>query len=105
MLFLRLLGTPALSDNGSALTGLATRRHRLALLALLAISRSRPQSRNRLVGGLWPERDEEHACNPAEPGRLPSCGNSCSPRLPGTGVAPLAEPMSPRVLADATTVW
>ena len=63
MLFLRLLGGPSLCGNGSTLTGPATQRHRLALLALLASSRSRPQSRDKLVGWLWPERDVEHARN------------------------------------------
>ena len=63
MLFLRLLGGPSLCDNGSTLTGPATQRHRLALLALLASSRSRPQSRDKLVAWLWPERDVEHARN------------------------------------------
>ena len=63
MLFLRLLGGPSLCGNGSTLTGPATQRHRLALLALLASSRSRPQSRDKLVAWLWPERDVEHARN------------------------------------------
>jgi DNA-binding SARP family transcriptional activator/predicted ATPase len=63
MLFLRMLGGPSLCDNGSTLTGPATQRHRLALLALLASSRSRPQSRDKLVAWLWPERDVEHARN------------------------------------------
>jgi predicted ATPase/DNA-binding SARP family transcriptional activator len=63
MLFLRLLGGSSLCDNGSTLTGPATQRHRLALLALLAISRSRPQSRDKLVAWLWPERDVERARN------------------------------------------
>jgi TolB-like protein/DNA-binding SARP family transcriptional activator len=63
MLFLRLLGGPSLCGNGSPLTGPATQRHRLALLALLASSRSRPQSRDKLVAWLWPERDVEHARN------------------------------------------
>jgi DNA-binding SARP family transcriptional activator/tetratricopeptide (TPR) repeat protein len=63
MLFLRLLGGPSLCDNGSRLAGPATQRHRLALLALLASSRSRPQSRDKLVAWLWPERDVEHARN------------------------------------------
>jgi TolB-like protein/DNA-binding SARP family transcriptional activator len=63
MLFLRLLGGPSLSANGSTLTGPATQRHRLALLALLASSQSRPQSRDKLVALLWPERDGEHARN------------------------------------------
>ena len=63
MLFLRMLGGPSLCANGSTLTGQATQRHRLALLALLASSRSRPQSRDKLVAWLWPERDVEHARN------------------------------------------
>src|SRR6186997_2060241 len=63
MLLLRLLGGPSLSGNGSTLTGPATQRHRLALLALLASSRSRPQSRDKLVAWLWPERDMAHARN------------------------------------------
>lgn len=63
MLLLRLLGGPSLCDNGSTLTGPATQRHRLALLALLASSRARPQSRDKLVAWLWPERDVEHARN------------------------------------------
>ena len=63
MLFLRLLGGPSLCGNGSTLTGPATQRHRLALLALLASSRSRPQSRDKLVAWLWPERDMAHARN------------------------------------------
>ncbi|MFL5475062.1 MAG: winged helix-turn-helix domain-containing protein, partial [Gemmatimonadales bacterium] len=63
MLLLRLLGGPSLSGNGSTVTGPATQRHRLALLALLASSRYRPQSRDKLVARLWPERDVEHARN------------------------------------------
>jgi TolB-like protein/DNA-binding SARP family transcriptional activator len=63
MLFLRLLGGTSLLRDGRALTGPVTQRHRLALLALLATSRSRPQSRDKLVGLLWPERAEEHARN------------------------------------------
>jgi TolB-like protein/DNA-binding SARP family transcriptional activator/Tfp pilus assembly protein PilF len=63
MLFLRLLGGPLLSRDGRALTGPAAQRHRLALLALLATSRSRPQSRDKLVGWLWPERDAKYARN------------------------------------------
>jgi DNA-binding SARP family transcriptional activator len=49
MLFLRRLGGPSLSRDGRALTGPATQRHRLALLALLVTSRARPQSRDKLV--------------------------------------------------------
>jgi DNA-binding SARP family transcriptional activator/TolB-like protein/Tfp pilus assembly protein PilF len=63
MLSLRLLGGTSLSGNGNTLAGPATQRHRLALLALLASSRGRPQSRDKLVTWLWPERDVEHARN------------------------------------------
>lgn len=63
MLLLRLLGGLSLSMNGSRLTGPATQRHRLALLALLAGTRSRRHSRDRLVAWLWPERDIDHARN------------------------------------------
>jgi DNA-binding SARP family transcriptional activator len=65
MLLLRLLGGPSLSRDGHELTGPPVQRHRLALLALLATSGSRPQSRDKLVGWLWPERDTEHARNPS----------------------------------------
>ena len=69
MLLLRLLGGLSLSGDQTAsgdpatLTGPATQRHRLALLALLASSGGRPQSRDKLVAWLWPERDVEHARN------------------------------------------
>ena len=63
MLFLRLLGGLSLSGDRRTLTGPATQRHRLALLALLASSRCSPQSRDKVVALLWPERDVEHARN------------------------------------------
>src|SRR5687768_10081905 len=64
MLDLRLLGgVSLLCGNRTALIGPAAQRHRLALLALLASSRGRPQSRDKLVAWLWPERDVEHARN------------------------------------------
>src|SRR4051812_14312551 len=63
MLLLQLLGGLSLSGNSTALVGPATQRHRLALLALLASSGARPQSRDKLVTWLWPERDVEHARN------------------------------------------
>jgi TolB-like protein/DNA-binding SARP family transcriptional activator/Flp pilus assembly protein TadD len=63
MVLLRLLGGLSLCSHGIALTGPATQRHRLALLALLASSGARPQSRDKLVAWLWPERDVEHARN------------------------------------------
>ena len=49
MLVLRLLGGPSLCGNPSTLAGPAMQRHRLALLALLASSRFRPQSRDKLA--------------------------------------------------------
>ena len=63
MLLLQLLGGLSLSGNSTAPIGPATQRHRLALLALLAGSGARPQSRDKLVACLWPERDVEHARN------------------------------------------
>jgi eukaryotic-like serine/threonine-protein kinase len=59
---LNLLGTPSLSGpDGTPLTGPAVQRHRLALLALLVSSTSRGSTRDRLMGYLWPESDNEHA--------------------------------------------
>ena len=63
MLSLRLLGGLSLQGDRTTLTGPATQRHRLALLALLAVSRSRTLSRDKLIAWLWPERDVEHARN------------------------------------------
>ncbi len=42
-------------------TGRVTQRHRMALLALLALPRSTSVSRDQLLGYLWPESDEERA--------------------------------------------
>jgi DNA-binding SARP family transcriptional activator/predicted ATPase len=63
MPILRLLGGVSLHHDGSGLAGAATHRHRLALLALLAVARTRPQSRDKLMTWLWPERDAAHARN------------------------------------------
>ncbi|MGQ0812939.1 MAG: BTAD domain-containing putative transcriptional regulator [Gemmatimonadota bacterium] len=43
------------------LSGRAAQRHRIALLALLAVNRSRGLSRDRLIGCLWPETSQERA--------------------------------------------
>jgi len=43
------------------LTGAATQRRRLAILVLLATSRARGVSRDRLLGYLWPESDAQRA--------------------------------------------
>lgn len=62
MFVLRLLGNPAIAgEDGAPLTGAATQRHRVALLALLAIAGDRGQSREKLLGYLWPNRDAESA--------------------------------------------
>ena len=59
---LRLFGSPSLAtSDGAPITGPATQRHRLALLALLAPSPRRSASRDRAMGLLWPERDTEQA--------------------------------------------
>ena len=59
---LRLFGSPSLATSeGAPITGPATQRHRLALLALLALSPRRSSSRDRALGLLWPERDMEQA--------------------------------------------
>lgn len=60
MVHVTLLGGASLRDRDGALAGPATQRHRLALLAMLAVSQPRPVSRDKLVAYLWPDRDEEH---------------------------------------------
>lgn len=59
---LRLLGGASLqSTDGTPLTGRAAHRHRLALLARLALAAPGGLTRDKLVGLLWPERDEASA--------------------------------------------
>lgn len=58
---LKLLGGVSLEDDRGPVTGAAAQRHRLALLALLAASRPRGVSRDKLMAWLWPERDAEPA--------------------------------------------
>ncbi len=59
---LRLFGSPSLEgDDRVALTGRATQRHRLALLALLALAAGRRLSRDKLIAYLWPETEPEKA--------------------------------------------
>lgn len=55
------LGRLTLQVDGLTTTGVATRRYRLALLALLAASRDRGVSRDKLQAYLWSESDAEHA--------------------------------------------
>jgi DNA-binding SARP family transcriptional activator len=60
---LRLLtfGVLNLLVGGQATTGSATRRRRLALLALLAVARDRGLNRDKVQAYLWPESDTERA--------------------------------------------
>jgi eukaryotic-like serine/threonine-protein kinase len=59
---LNLLGAPSLTGpDGTPLTGPAVQRHRLALLALLVSSTRGASTRDRLMGYLWPESDNDHA--------------------------------------------
>jgi DNA-binding SARP family transcriptional activator/TolB-like protein len=60
---LKLFGRPFLEDDDGLLTGRAVQRHRLALLALLALAPGRSLSREKLVGYLWPERRTHRARN------------------------------------------
>src|SRR5688572_27014541 len=58
-----LLGGASLEGEHGALAGPAAQRHRVALLALLALAAPRSISRDKLVAYLWPDRDAEHARN------------------------------------------
>ena len=59
---LRLFGSPSIAtDDGKPITGPAAQRHRLALLALLALSPRRSATRDKVLGFFWPERDTEQA--------------------------------------------
>lgn len=60
-LSLQLFGGASLEDDGGGVTGPAVQRHRIALLALLAVSPSGAMTRDKLMALLWPERDDEHA--------------------------------------------
>jgi DNA-binding SARP family transcriptional activator/TolB-like protein/Tfp pilus assembly protein PilF len=63
MFYLRLLGAPNLEGDDVAIDARATQRHRLALLALLALAPGRRLSRDKLIGYLWPDRDADGARN------------------------------------------
>lgn len=59
---LRLFGSPLLSRvDGTQVSGPAIQRHRMALLALLALAPDCCVSRDKLMSLLWPESDTEHA--------------------------------------------
>ena len=59
MLRLRTLGGLSLEATERPLSGAAIQHRRLALLAILAAGNGQGTSRDRLLGLLWPERDEE----------------------------------------------
>jgi DNA-binding SARP family transcriptional activator len=58
---LKLLGGVSLDGADGPVTGPAAQRHRLALLAVLALSRPRAVSRDKLMALFWPEREAEPA--------------------------------------------
>lgn len=60
---LKLFGRVSLESDSGPVTGGASQRHRLALLALLARSPDALSSRDKLTALLWPERDVESARN------------------------------------------
>jgi adenylate cyclase len=55
VLTLKLFGAPAVESGGSLVAGRAAQGHRLALLAVLALARGRPVTRDRITALLWPE--------------------------------------------------
>ena len=60
MFSLKLFGGASIQTPAGPLTGRATQRRRLALLAMLAVARSRGMSRDKVIAYLWPEQDAEH---------------------------------------------
>ncbi len=61
LLYLRLLGGLTLEEDGRTIQGRAVQKRRLALLAVLAVSPLRSASRDKLLGLLWPRKNEEQA--------------------------------------------
>ena len=61
MLELRTFGGLSIKGDGVAITGAATHRRTLALLALLAAAGKNGLSRDKMMAYLWPERDTGHA--------------------------------------------
>ncbi|HJU67136.1 MAG TPA: BTAD domain-containing putative transcriptional regulator [Gemmatimonadaceae bacterium] len=63
---LRLFGSPSIEADdggGTPLTGRVVQRHRLALLALIAMAPGQRLSRDKLIAYLWPESDSERGRN------------------------------------------
>jgi serine/threonine-protein kinase len=62
MLRLRTFGGLTLArDDDPPMTGAATQRRRLAILALLAVARDTGMSRDKILGYLWPESELDDA--------------------------------------------
>ena len=61
MLRLLTLGGLSLCDDGTPVTGAASQRSRLALLAVLATAGPAGVTRDKLLALLWPESDDERA--------------------------------------------
>ena len=60
---LRLLGAPAIEGADRTLGGRVAQRHRLAVLALLALAPAQRLSRDKLIAYLWPESDADRGRN------------------------------------------
>lgn len=63
MAYLRLLGGAFIETEDDHLVGPAGQRHRLGLLALLAVGAPHSISRDKLLAYLWPDRSEDRARN------------------------------------------
>ena len=60
---LRTFGPVSLESDGQPISGLASQRKRLALLALLAAAGDLEVARDKILAYLWPESDSERARN------------------------------------------
>jgi len=63
MFVLKLFGGLSIESDHDVLSGQAAQRHRLALLALLAVHHPCALSRDKAIAYLWPERDADRARN------------------------------------------
>ena len=64
--YLRLFGSPCIEADGgggAVLSGRVAQRHRLGLLALIAMAPGQRLSRDKLIAYLWPESDAERGRN------------------------------------------
>jgi adenylate cyclase len=61
MFALKLLGGASIRADEGVLGGRSAQRRRIALLAMLALARSEPLSRDKIIALLWPEKDTEQA--------------------------------------------